>query len=125
MFWLFYNTGAIYDILAVCLFFLILLWYLRIRQAGRRPSALQTAGLAGLYIAALNATEIAVSLPVAILLYELIWTRSLRWSHDMRTGLLLLVPTAWYAWTRYVGAEPLASQPLYCRGFLRAVISTC
>ena len=69
----YFNTGNIYDILAYTLFWGGFAGYVRIRQRGRLPGWFGLALLFCLFAAALEAKEIAVSLPVAVALYELLW----------------------------------------------------
>ena len=67
------NTGTCYDILC-CFFYLsALVWYLRIRQQGRMLRPLEYLGILGLMILALDAKEMAVTLPVLIGAYELLY----------------------------------------------------
>jgi len=70
---LFRNTGTCYDI--VCCFFYLsaLVLYLRIRQQERPLRPLEQIGILGLLVCALDAKEIAVTLPVMMLLYEAIY----------------------------------------------------
>jgi hypothetical protein len=70
---LYYNTGTQYDILCFCFYFAGLVFYVRIRRHGKELSAPQAAILCALYVLALNSKELAVSLPVALLAYELLW----------------------------------------------------
>ena len=70
---LYYDTGMIYDVLAFFFSYAAFYYYLRIRQSGKLLNIGQTAIVLGLFVAALKSKEIAVSLPVAILLYELLW----------------------------------------------------
>lgn len=72
---LYYNTAFVYD--ALCCFFYLaaLIYYLRIRQAGRVPGAGQTAALLALVLCALNSKEMAVTIPLLLLVYEWIYHR--------------------------------------------------
>jgi hypothetical protein len=70
---IYFDTGNIYDILAYAFFWGAFALYLRIRQAGRLPGWGGLALIFGLFVAALEAKEIAVSLPVAVALYEVLW----------------------------------------------------
>jgi hypothetical protein len=67
-----YNIAFIYDVLCGFFYLATLTYYVRIREAGRRPDAGETAILLGLYVCALNSKEMAVTLPVVLLVYE--WT---------------------------------------------------
>ena len=69
---LYYNAACVYDVLC-CFFYLgALVYYLRIRQAGRLPGGRQTALFLALFLCALNSKEMAVTLPPMLLVYE--WT---------------------------------------------------
>lgn len=93
---LYYNTGTVYDLL--CFFFYVaaFLVYIRARNAAR-PLLGITPLIALLFVSALNAKEMAVTLPLTVMLYEFIYHRPtlklpdiLRWSwRNLRvTGLL-------------------------------------
>jgi hypothetical protein len=75
----YFDTGSIFDILAYAFFWGAFAVYVQIRQAGRLPGWGGLALVLGLFAAALDAKEIAVSLPVAIALYELVWHPPASW----------------------------------------------
>ncbi|MBZ5583234.1 MAG: hypothetical protein LAQ30_13715 [Acidobacteriia bacterium] len=66
-----YNTDTIYDILCFTFYFGAFLYYAGIRSRGRLPGAGQTAVFLALFVCALNSKEMAVTLPVALLAYEM------------------------------------------------------
>ena len=70
---LYYNAAFVYD--ALCCFFYLaaLVYYVRIRQAGRAPTVRQMAAFLALYLGALNSKEMAVTLPLMLLVYECIY----------------------------------------------------
>jgi hypothetical protein len=70
---LYYSTGTIYDLLCFSLYFSAFLWYLTIRDRGRSPGWLQIAAITALYLAAFAAKEMAVTLPLFIFLYEIVY----------------------------------------------------
>jgi len=72
---LYYYTGYVYDVL--CFFFYVgaLAYYAGIRRRGRRLSVRETAVFLGLFLCALNSKEMAVTLPVILLVYEWIYHR--------------------------------------------------
>ena len=72
---LYYNAAFVYD--ALCCFFYLaaFLYYLRIRQAGGVPRTRQIALFLALYLCALNSKEMAVTLPLMMLVYEWIYHR--------------------------------------------------
>ena len=69
----YFDTGTIYDVLAFTFFWGAFVLYVRRRQSGRLPGWGYLALVFGMFVAALDAKEIAVSFPVAIGLYELVW----------------------------------------------------
>jgi hypothetical protein len=76
----YFDTGSIYDVLAYAFFWGAFAFYVHMRQAGRRPRAGHLALLLCLFAAALNSKEISISLPVAVMLYELVWHRPTNWT---------------------------------------------
>jgi hypothetical protein len=70
---LYRNTGTCFDIFCFFFYFCALLFYIRIRQQGRLLRAREQLGFLVLLIFALNAKEIAVTLPVMIGLYEVFY----------------------------------------------------
>jgi hypothetical protein len=75
----YFNTGNIYDILAYAFFWGGFALYVHFRQAGRPPGWGASALVFCLFVAALDAKEIAVSMPVAVGLYELVWHPPANW----------------------------------------------
>lgn len=82
----YFYTGNLYDILAYMFFWGAFACYLRVRRRGRVPGALELAGLLCLFAAALNSKEIAVALPPAVALYELIWHPPNSWRWIVQEG---------------------------------------
>ena len=70
---LYWNNGAIYDIFCFTFYFGALLYYVRARQAGPIMNVRRAAVFMVLYVCALNSKEMAVILPVLLVLYELIY----------------------------------------------------
>ncbi len=70
---LYWNNGAIYDILCFTFYFGALLYYVRSRRAGPILNVRGAAVFMVLYVGALNSKEMAVTLPVLLALYELIY----------------------------------------------------
>lgn len=70
---LYYSTGTVYDILCFLFYFSALAWYVGIRQAGRQLRVLEWAGILVLYVCALDSKEMAVTLPLALVAYELLY----------------------------------------------------
>lgn len=75
----YFDTGAIYDVLAYTFFWGAFAWYVHMRQSGRVPGWGRMALLFCLFALALDAKEIAVSLPAAVALYELAWHAPAAW----------------------------------------------
>jgi hypothetical protein len=70
---LYYFSGTLYDILCFLFYFAGLVFYARIRHQGKELSARHRVMLCTLYILALNSKEAAVSLPVVLFAYEVLW----------------------------------------------------
>ena len=69
----YYNTGTIYDIFCYFFYVFVLVLYTFWRSRDRLPGPVALVALALLYIFALDSKELAVSLPVTILVYELLF----------------------------------------------------
>jgi len=71
--WNFVFTNAfIYDVLCSLFYLAALAWYVSIRERDQSLRPLQLAGCFIVYVCALNSKEMAVTLPVIILVYELV-----------------------------------------------------
>ena len=70
---LYRNTGTCFDIICCFFYFCALVWYLRIRQQGRLLRPVEYLGVLSLLICALNSKEIAVTLPVLLGVYEMLY----------------------------------------------------
>jgi hypothetical protein len=119
---LYFDTGMVYDVLVFFFYFLTLEIYLAIRMNGRLPSRLQLLGLVTLYILALNAKEIAVSLPFAVLMYEVVWHPPAGWgkrdifrwlSREGSFGVLASLVTGVAVIGKMYGADSLLKHPMY------------
>ncbi len=67
------SNGTCYDVLCTSFTLLTLWYYVRVRQAGSRWRWPQVAAVVALFVAALNAKEMAAVLPGLFLLYEWIY----------------------------------------------------
>jgi len=67
---LYRNTATVYELLCVAGYLCALNRYLKVRQGGGRLGWRDWAVVTAAYVAALDAKELAVTFPVAILLYE-------------------------------------------------------
>ena len=72
---LYYNTGTVYDVLSFSLYFGALLIYIRERSTHNRLSIRTMATVTVLYLASLDAKEMPVVLPSALLFYEALYRR--------------------------------------------------
>jgi len=71
--YLYYNAGSMYDVFCFLFYFLAFLIYLRARLRGRFLRVWETLGFLACLICSLNSKEMGATLPVTILLYELIF----------------------------------------------------
>jgi hypothetical protein len=127
---LYYNTGTIYDLLCFTFYVAALLLYARWRDAGRYLRWGEILVLVALYACALNAKEMAVTLPVTLLLYEFVYHRPNRvlknqgravcpvfqhpWcARAAGVAALLAVLTVPYIASKLSAASPLAQVPHY------------
>ncbi len=120
---LYFDTGMIYDVLAYSFYWAAFLSYVRIRHSNRIPRGWQIGLILAVAVSAMNAKEIAVTFPLAILLYELIWfppqalkMREIsRWiiSGPGRSALIGGLLVAVYIVGKILGKESLVLQPLY------------
>lgn len=114
---LLYNTGQIYDVFCFLFYFAALACYLRWRGSGPMSTSLVVA----LTVLALNSKEMAVSLPVMILLWELLerrpgWSllRVLHWLiREGRTALITALAVLVFLLGRMAGPESLTQVGAY------------
>jgi len=114
---LYYNFGTIYDLLCFLFFYSGIALYVRVRARERPVSAWCLAGLAVLQIFALDCKEMAVAMPVLMLLYEIIMRRTLTAREQWRNlipaialGAIVLI----YIVGKAMGPESLSThQPNY------------
>jgi hypothetical protein len=115
-------VGAfIYDALCGVFYFAALAYYVNIRERGHSPHPLQLVGFLALYIMALNCKEMAVTLPVIILIYELIksprwagWKAFLHWVRSYAAPSLIAgLLTVFYVFGKLYGSGSLASLAPY------------
>jgi hypothetical protein len=71
--YLYYNAGSMYDAFCFLFYFLALLIYLRARLQNRLLGVWESVGFLACFICALNSKEMAPTLPVMVLLWELIF----------------------------------------------------
>jgi hypothetical protein len=70
---LYWSTGVIYDILCFFFFYAAAIVYIRYRRRGRSPRTREWLAVLVPYLCALDAKEIAVTLPPILLVWELIY----------------------------------------------------
>jgi hypothetical protein len=128
---LYYSTGTVYDLLCYSFYLGAFNVYLSVRAQGLVLDWRRVAMVAALYVCALNAKEMAVSLPVMLAAYEIIYQgRALRGSGRgwflregrgvLVTGLLSLP----YVAGKLMGAGSLVENPAYRLTSRRAVTWT-
>jgi hypothetical protein len=110
---LYYNGGTCYDEFCFFFYFSAFTYYMRIRQAGGVPRPWQIAVLVCLYIAALNSKEMAVTLPVMIGVYELLYHKAENWRPRIFTMGVLGAITAAYVLGATRGPGSLVDLPGY------------
>jgi hypothetical protein len=70
---LYYDTGTIYEILAYFFYFSAFLLYVRIRESGRLCNVKESVAVCLLYVCAVNSKESGLTLPLALIAYELLY----------------------------------------------------
>lgn len=113
---LYVNPGLCYDVFCFFFYYLAFSYYLHIRRNGRVPAVRQVVLWSVCYALALGSKEMAVSLPVVILLYELLFypVRPLRdWLSGGRAALTGIVMTVAFLVGHLSGPNSLVHQPGY------------
>jgi hypothetical protein len=115
-------VGAfIYDVLCGFFYFAALAYYIHIREKEASLRPLQLLGFLVLYVCALNCKEMAVTLPVIVLVYELLkspgwpdWKAVLRWIRSYAAPSLIAgLLTVFYIYGKTHGSGSLASLDPY------------
>jgi hypothetical protein len=96
LFGLAFIGAFIYDVLCGFFYFAALAYYVHIREKELPLRPLQVLGFLALYVMALNCKEMAISLPVIVLIYEFLkspswpdWKAFLRWVRSYATPSLI------------------------------------
>jgi hypothetical protein len=119
---LYWNNGAVYDILCFTFYFAALSYYVRVRRAGPILNLRAATMFLGLYIGALDSKEMAVTLPVLLIIYELIYFRPARfgvgtvgkWAMtNCRLALAAGAMTAPYVWAKLLPRSPFSQLVSY------------
>jgi hypothetical protein len=76
---LYYNSVFVFDVLCGLFYFAAFAYYARIRGSGRLLSGGQMVGFLALYLCALNAKEMAITMPGVMLAYEWLYHGRPRW----------------------------------------------
>ncbi len=109
---LYYSTGTVYDLLCYAFYLGAFNLYLGIRAQGRAPAWRHVAIVAALYACALNAKEMAATMPVLLAAYEFIYHR-----RDLRAGsrgvLVTGLLTLPYVIGKLTGAGSLVENPAF------------
>jgi len=104
-----YSTATVYDVLCFFFYFGALIYYLRIRREGRPLRPREWVVFFALFVCALNSKEMAVTLPVMLLVYEWLYHQRREVWPALAAGAL----TAVYIVGKKFGADPLMAQEAY------------
>ena len=117
---LYYNAGMCYDLLSFSFFYLAIWFYISIRQKLRVPRPWENALILLCFIFAIAAKEIALSLPLVLIVYELMWDppktlrASMRWFFNRgRTALLCAAIAIVFVAVKVYGPSGLANTEAY------------
>jgi hypothetical protein len=116
---LYYSAGTIYDLACYPLYLSAFLLYIRVRDSGRAFGWAALAGLVALYILALDAKEMAATLPLMMLVWEVVHRpgdlrNPLRWiTRDARGLWATTAVTIIYAVGKLTGKGSLVENPAY------------
>jgi hypothetical protein len=111
----------IYDVLCGFFYFAALTYYIHFRKRGAGLRPLQLLGFLTLYVCALNCKEMAVTLPVIVLIYEFLksphwasWKAFFRWSWFFAAPSLIAgLLTALYIYGKTHGRDALTTMAPY------------
>jgi Glycine zipper len=106
-----------YDVLCGLFYFAALTYYIHIRERGADLRPLQLLGFLALYVCALDFKEMAVTLPVIVLIYELLksphwsdWRQFIGWARSSAApALVACLLTAFYVYSRTHGPGSMAT----------------
>lgn len=119
---LYWNNGAVYDILCFTFYFGAMAYYVRARRTGPILNLRRTATFLVLYVGALDAKEMAVSLPLVLVLCELIYfppagfnIRQIgKWAvSNCRPAAIAGLMTIPYVWGKTLAQSPFAQLSSY------------
>jgi hypothetical protein len=123
----------IYDVLCGFFYFAALTYYIHIREGGASLRPLQLFGFLALYVCALDFKEMAVTLPVIVLLYEVLkcprwvgWKQFVRWSRSSAAPALIAgLLTALYIYGKTHGPGSLINLDPYRPRYSWSTFLTC
>jgi hypothetical protein len=104
-----YNIAVVYDVLCFSFYWCALLYYMRLRRSGRAWRVREWAVFTALCVCALNAKEMAVTLPLALAAWEWLCAERREWRPAALVGAL----TALSVVGKMFGADPLMAQQAY------------
>jgi hypothetical protein len=104
-----YSTATVYDVLCFFFYCSSLIYYIRIRRQKRSLRKREWAAFFALFLCALNSKEMAVTLPVTLVIYEWLYQRD----RELRPALAAGALTAVYILGKKFGADPLMAQEGY------------
>ena len=110
------NNGTLYDVLCATFTFLTLLYYIGIRQSGRRLTRWQWLPLLALFICAINSKEMAAIIPVLLLLYEILFESRRQYAPTLICGAFTILS----ALAKTHAGSPLNGNPGYAMTFTPA-----
>ena len=116
-----FSGSFIYDVLCGFFYFAALTYYIHVREKQIALRPIQLLGCLALYVCALNSKEMAVTLPVIVLIYEALKCPRLGdWKQFVRSNWRFAVPsliagllTAPYIYGKTGGSNPLARLDAY------------
>lgn len=123
---LYYNAAFVYDAMCCCFYLASLVYYVRIRNRGRLPGVWQTTAFLGIFLCALNAKEMAVSVPVMLLVYEWTYHPPAKWNRasvlawmrgPARTAWVAAALTALDIYPKLVGPKAMVAAAGYRPAF--------
>ncbi len=106
-----FRTAVIYDALCFTFFYLAACLYIAARLRDQQPGVWRSVAIIVAFVAALDAKEMAVALPLALLFYELL-LQPFRWVNLVRPAILGLL-TLPYVAAKTLGAHALTVNPWY------------
>jgi hypothetical protein len=106
---LYSSFAFIYDALCFTFYIGAFVYYMQIRREGRVPNWRELAIFLALFQCALNAKEMALTLPLMLLIYEWIYYGRPYWKGVIASGVLNLA----YLYGKAAGVDPLLNSPAY------------